>query len=140
MKDSNGKNTISHIGIVQKSCNDSVTVRITSESACSGCHAEGSCSISGKEEKDVVVKGNYNVNEGDTVTVAMEQSTGFTALFFGYIFPLLPVIITLIVFMSLGFSELVSGLLSVASLVPYYLILYFFRNRINDKFNFSIKV
>ena len=140
MKDPKGKNTISHKGIVQKSCNESVTVLITAESACSGCHAEGSCSISGKEEKYVVVKGNYDVNEGDTVTVAMEQSTGFTALFFGYVFPLLPVIMSLIVFMSLGIPELVSGLLAIATLVPYYLILYLFRNKINDKFNFSIKV
>jgi sigma-E factor negative regulatory protein RseC len=140
MKDPKGKNTISHKGIVQKSCNESVTVLITAESACSGCHAEGSCSISGKEEKYIVVKGSYEVNEGDTVTVAMEQSTGFTALFFGYVFPVLPVIISLIVFMSLGFPELVSGLLSIATLIPYYLILYLFRNKINDKFNFSIKV
>lgn len=140
MKDSSEKTVINHTGIVQKSDNESVTVLITAESACKGCHAEGSCNLSGKEEKIVVVKGFYNVKEGDTVTVSMKQSTGFTALFLGYIMPLLIVLTFLILFALIGYSELVAGLLSLSSLLPYYLVLYFMRNRINDKFIFSLKI
>jgi len=133
-------NTINHIGIVQKSDNKSVTVIISAESACSGCHAEGSCSLFGKEEKIIEVKGYYDVKAGDTVNVIMNQSTGFTALFLGYMLPLIILIITLITFLSVRFPELISGLLSIASLLPYYLLLYFFRKRINDKFKFSLIV
>jgi positive regulator of sigma E activity len=140
MTNSSVAKTIDHKGIVQKSDNQSVTVIITSESACSGCHAEGSCSLSGKEEKIIEVKGNFEVKEGDTVTVLMKQSTGFIALFLGYLLPLVLVITTLIVFISLSYSEPVSGLLAIASLLPYYLVLYFFRKKINDRFIFSLKI
>jgi len=140
MKYPSDETNINHQGIVQKSDNESVTVLITSQSACSGCHAEGSCNMSGKEEKIVDIKGFYNVNTGDNVTVIMKQSMGFIALFLGYILPLLVVLIILIVFASLGYSELVSGLLAISSLLPYYLILYFLRNKINDKFVFSLKI
>ena len=140
MKDSSEKRVINHTGIVQKSDNESVTVLITAESACRGCHAEGSCNLSGKEEKIVEVKGSYNVKEGDTVTVSMKQSTGFTALLLGYILPLVVVLAFLILFVLIGYSELVAGLLSLSSLLPYYLVLYFLRNKINDKFIFSLKL
>jgi len=140
MENSHGSKTINHKGVVQKSDNESVTVIITSEPACSGCHAEGNCSLSGKEDKLVVVKGNYNVSEGDTVTVVMKQLTGFTALFLGYLLPLIIVITSLLILVSLRYPELISGLLSIASLLPYYLILYSFRKKINDKFIFSIKI
>lgn len=133
-------NTINHSGIVQKTDNKSVTVIISSESACSGCHAEGSCSLIGKEEKIIEVKGEYNVKVGDVVTVIMKQSSGFTALFLGYILPLAIVIVTLITLLSMSYQELISGLLSIASLLPYYLVLYLFRKKINDKFKFSLIV
>jgi sigma-E factor negative regulatory protein RseC len=140
MEDSSGITVIRHTGIVQKSDNESVTVLITAESACKGCHAEGSCNLSGKEEKIVEVKGFYNVKEGDTVTVSMKQSTGFKALFLGYILPLLIVLTFLILFAYIGYSELAAGLLSLSSLLPYYLVLYFARKKINDKFIFSLKI
>jgi sigma-E factor negative regulatory protein RseC len=140
MKDSSGKAVINHTGIVQKSDNESVTVLITSESACKGCHAEGSCNLSGREEKIVEVKGLYNVKIGDTVTVSMKQSSGFIALFLGYIMPLIIVLIFLILLGRAGYSELVTGLLSLSSLLPYYVVLFFMRDRINDKFVFSLKI
>jgi positive regulator of sigma E activity len=140
MKDSTGVNTIIHKGIVKKSDNESVTVIITPESACSGCHSEGSCTLSGKIEKSVVVKGSYKVKEGDNVTVSMEQSTGFTALFLGYVLPMIIVVTSLIILVSLKSPELISGLVSISSLLPYYLILYMFGKKINDNFIFSIIV
>lgn len=140
MKDSTGINTIIHKGVVKKSDDESVTVIITPESACSGCHAEGSCTLSGKVEKSVIVKGSYNLNKGDNVTVSMKQSTGFTALFLGYVLPLIIVIISLIILVALRYPELIAGLMSISSLLPYYLILYLFRKKINENFIFSIKV
>jgi sigma-E factor negative regulatory protein RseC len=140
MKDSGGINTIIHRGVVKKSDNESVTVVITSESACSGCHAEGSCTLSGKVEKSVIVKGRYMVNQGDSVTVSMKQSTGFTALFLGYLLPLIIVIMSLVLLVAMKYPELIAGLVSISSLLPYYLILYLFRKRIEEKFIFSIKV
>jgi sigma-E factor negative regulatory protein RseC len=130
---------IEHDGIVQESGNGSVTVRISSASACSGCHAEGSCTMSGQEEKIINVTGSYNVSPGDKVTVLLQQSAGFTALFLGYIIPLLLVVTLLIILISVSINELIAGLCSIGILIPYYFILWLFRNRIGKKFTFTIK-
>lgn len=130
---------IEHEGVVQKSDNSSVTVRILSAAACTGCYAEGSCSLSGVKEKMVEVQGSYNVSPGDNVTVLMNRSMGYTALFLGYILPLILLIFILIILISLSLPEAIAGLGSLGILGIYYLILYFLRDRIRNKFVFTIK-
>ena len=139
MKNSVNPDTIDHIGIVQKADDKSVTVCISSASACSGCHAKGACNLSEKEEKIIEVSGNYNVKPGDTVTILMKRSMGYAALFLGYILPLTAVIIVLLLLISINTPELIAGLTSLAILIPYYLILLFFKTRINEKFTFTLK-
>ncbi len=139
MDDNTNKGTVSHEGIVYKKDNNSVIVRITSSSACSGCHAEGYCNITGEKEKLVNVTGNYNVSPGDHVVLLMKQSMGFRALALGYLLPFVIVVAGLVVFLEMHLSELTAGLLSIAILLPYFLILYFLRDRISNKFNFTIK-
>ncbi len=117
---------------MQKSDNKSVTVSILASSACSGCHAEGICSLSGREERIVEIPGIFQVVPGDSVTVLMKQSSGYSAVFLGYVLPL--------ILESLSVTELIVGLGALAILIPYYLTLCFFSDRINKKFTFTIKV
>ena len=131
--------TIEHEGIVQKSDNDSITVSIISSAACSGCHAEGICSLSGKQEKIIEIPGDYQVLPGDSVMVQMKQSSGHSAVFFGYVMPLVLLVAVLILLVSLSVPELLAGLGALAVLIPYYLMLYVFRNRISKKFIFTLK-
>jgi sigma-E factor negative regulatory protein RseC len=140
MKNSVNSGTINHEGIVKKADDESVIVIISASSACSGCHAEGSCNLSGKEEKIIKVSGTYDVKPGDKVTILMKQSMGYSALFLGYLLPLITVISILIILVSLKVPELVAGLTSLAMLIPYYVILFMFRKRINEKFTFTLKV
>jgi sigma-E factor negative regulatory protein RseC len=139
MMNSVNSGTINHEGIVQKADDKSVIVSISAASACSGCHAESSCTLSGKEEKIIEVSGNYNVKPGDTVTILMKQSMGYTALFLGYLLPLITVVVCLTILISLNVQELTAGVTSLALLIPYYIILWFFRKRINEKFTFTLK-
>lgn len=140
MTNSDTAGIINHEGIVQRNEGNVVTISILSASACSGCHAEGSCSMSGKEEKIIEVFGNYGVKPGDNVTILMKQSMGFAAIFLGYVLPFIMLITVLITTISLKFPELAAGLIAIAFLIPYYIVLYFFRKRINAKFNFTLKV
>jgi positive regulator of sigma E activity len=130
--------TSCHKGIVQKSENKSVLVVITAQSACSGCHAEGICTLSGSEEKVIEVTGKYNVKPGDEVTVHMKQKSGYTAVLLAYLIPLATIITSLIILIFLKMSELTAGLLSIAMLIPYFFILFLFRKRINEKFIFTL--
>jgi positive regulator of sigma E activity len=139
MTNSGSQGIINHEGIVQSNENNKVSIAISSVSACSGCHAEGSCSMSGKEEKIIEVRGKYNVNPGDTVTILMKQSMGYAALFLGYLLPVIAVVAVLITLISLKIPELTSGIASLAILIPYYSILFFFRKNINEKFTFTLK-
>jgi sigma-E factor negative regulatory protein RseC len=139
MKESGSQGIINHEGIVQKNSGNSVIVSISSVSACSGCHAEGSCNLSGREEKIIEVTGSYDVKPGDNVTILMRQSLGHSAVFLGYFLPFILVITTLIIVHSTKASELVTGLTSIAILIPYYTVLYLFRKRIGRKFTFTLK-
>ena len=94
----------------------------------------------GTEEKQVEVNGNYDVKPGDAVTILMKQSMGYSALFLGYILPFLLILTMLITLVSFKVPELITGLISLAVLLPYYSVLYIFRKRVNEKFTFTLKV
>jgi sigma-E factor negative regulatory protein RseC len=129
---------ITHEGIVQETDGNSVTVLLSPLTACKGCYAEKSCNIAGNDFKLINVHGAYNVKTGEKVIVSMKRSMGYSALFLGYLSPLLLVVMVLIVLISFSVNELISGLLSIAILIPYYIILFVFRKLINKKFSFTI--
>jgi positive regulator of sigma E activity len=136
-KSGNSK-TICHKGTVIKNESRSVLVSITSDSACSGCHAEGACSLSGTSQKVIELTGSHNVSPGDEVTVNMQESAGFSAVVLAYLLPLVVVILSLIVISLAGASELTAGLLSFAMLIPYFSVLFLLRKRISEKFSFTL--
>lgn len=132
-------NTIEHSGVVQSVEEKSVNVRIVSHPSCAGCAATNICDVSGMSEKVITTLRNVDVKPGERVTVIMSQSQGYRALFLGYLFPFLIVLVLLIVLISAGLGELYSGLISLGSLVPYYLVVWLRRENIGKSFSFSIK-
>jgi sigma-E factor negative regulatory protein RseC len=132
--------TFCHKGTVQKTENNSVLVVITTHSACYGCHAEGACTLTGREEKVIEVTGSYDVKPGDEVTIVMKQTSGYAAVVLAYLIPLAIILFSLIILLMLKVSELTAGLLSITILIPYFTILYLIRNRINERFIFTLNV
>jgi sigma-E factor negative regulatory protein RseC len=133
--------TIIHPGIVESVNFDKVLVRILSQSACSSCHAKGACSVSEVEEKIIEVEdvktGNWK--PGQQVMVKMEQSLGLKAVFLGYLLPLIVLIVSVVIFLFIMNNEGLAALLSIFMLLPYYLVLYLFRDRLRKKFRFRIE-
>lgn len=131
--------TIKHRGIITAIHSNSVEVNIVSESACSSCHAKGSCSASDVQEKNIQVQcktGQYSV--GENVNVNMSKTQGFMAAFWAYIVPLLILISTLL--LSLGtLNEAKAGLISLTSMATYFLILYLGRGTFFKSFTFKIE-
>ena len=131
--------TIEHTGIVQFIGERFIDVRIVSHPACAGCAATNICDVSEKKEKIIQAKRIPGIDIGEEVDVLMSREQGFRALFLGYILPFIIVLVLLITFSALGFSELIAGLLALGSLLPYYLSIYLSREKISKKFSFSIK-
>jgi len=133
--------SIIHPGIIESINEDKVFVRILSQSACSSCHAKGACTIADVEEKiietDIDPAGNRK--PGDEVIVRMEESLGHKAVLMGYVIPLVVLVGSVILFLSIFKHEGLAALLSLVMLVPYYFTLYLFRNKLRKEFRFRIE-
>lgn len=131
---------IDHDGIIEHIEKDVAHIKINSESACSACHAKGVCGAADQEEKflDIPVKdGNYNT--GEVVKVQVARRLGFKAVALGYFYPFLLLMTVLISLSLAGVGEMKAGLFALLSLLPYYLVLYLSRKRIESTFTFSIQ-
>jgi sigma-E factor negative regulatory protein RseC len=131
---------ICHDGIVASSDgNGVVEVIISAGAACSGCNARSACGMGSDKQKKVVVNTDKHYNPGDRVTVTMEQSQGTRAVLIGYVIPLITLVASFIIFTVAGIGELLTCLLSFASLAGCYYIIWLLRGRIEKKFTFNIK-
>jgi sigma-E factor negative regulatory protein RseC len=131
---------IEHKGIIDHIDGDLAHVKIDSVSACASCHAKGVCGAADQEEKylDVPLHG-ASYRPGDSVFVQVARHLGFRAVLMGYVYPFLILMAVLIGMLAAGVAELRAGGMALLSIVPYYLLLYLFRNRISKTFTFSIK-
>lgn len=135
-------NTISHEGIIEFLKGTSVYVRIVQSSACAGCKIASHCATSESKIKQVEVTvadpSRYNV--GDKVTVHASESAGFTAVLYGFIIPFIVMTGTIFgTYWWLGSEqEHIAALIGLATLVPYYAILYLCKGYFKRKITFYI--
>ncbi len=129
---------IDHVGTITDIKDEKIRVSILNVSACTGCHAKSACSMSDMKEKEIDIidySGSFKLNE--EVKVVYQESLGWLALFLAYIIPFVLVVITLAIATAFT-NELISGLLALGILLPYYSILYFFKDRLKKTFSFTI--
>lgn len=136
----NTANQITHDGIIKHITEDKIIVSIVSMASCASCSVKGACSASDVEEKILEVKKlpGREYNRGDFVTIVTNTSVGAWAVMFGYVFPLIVVVIALITLTSIMDDEGIAGLLSIAILIPYYYGLYLSRKWMTDSFEFRL--
>ena len=95
--------------------------------------------MSGNREKRLEIpftSGDYR--PGDQVTVVGKNSMGLKAVFFAFILPLLLILVTLSVVSSMKVDERQAAFISLSALIVYYLVIYFFRNKMKQTFTFII--
>ena len=132
---------IKHSGEVVRIEATTVYVKLTVSSACSGCHAKAVSGVDESAEKIVevedVVASQYEV--GDRVEVALQSGTmGTKAVVLTYIVPFFVLAVLLFGSVTLGVSEGLSAVVSLAGVVGYYLVIYALRDRIKKKIKFII--
>jgi sigma-E factor negative regulatory protein RseC len=130
-----------HDGIVVGIRDHHVQVKIVSQSACARCHARGVCSAADMGEKiiDAVSISVQSLQKGDAVTVFMEEKMGRQAVFYGFFLPFIVMIAVLFGSYALGSGDIKAALLGIGSLLPYYLLLYIFRDKIEKDFRFTVE-
>jgi sigma-E factor negative regulatory protein RseC len=127
-------------GVVEEIMDHRIRVRLRRDSACGQCSAHALCNLSDVSERIIEsTDDTMNLKAGDVVGVAISRNMGNKAVLLGYFIPFLLLLVVLVTLNSMGFKELVSGLVSIAVLIPYYLLIYLLRDRLNNSFHFSVR-
>lgn len=121
------------VGYVTRVEPGSLHIAVERGEACESCRLKGSCLIDQtRMERMCVSMDSTGYRSGDRVEVRVSTRRGLRAVLFAYFVPFILILTSLIVFLSLGHSELVSGLFSLLLLVPYYIILHIFQGRTSN--------
>ncbi len=131
-------NLIKHVGYVSKISDNYVEISLEGNLNCSACNAKAACGVSDTDKKIVEIYNNtQKVSIDERVTVVMQNSLGLKAVFFGYVFPFI-LLFSVLIIASLFVKEWLAGLLALAVLVPYYLLLYYNQSSLRKLFTVSI--
>ncbi|MEA4937430.1 MAG: SoxR reducing system RseC family protein [Paludibacter sp.] len=131
---------IEHSGFVYQINGKHIKVQILQESACSGCHAKGSCTAADMADKFIDVESDdAGLKVGQAVTVYGQSSLGLLAVLLAFVIPFLLVLITLFFLNNKIENEAISGTIALGTLLPYFIILSFFNKKLKSKLKFHIK-
>ena len=135
------RENIEHPGIIHRIEDGRIWVKIQPQSACGSCHSKSYCGMAEVAEKIVQAKvmGNRTLKVGQEVIISLKKSSGYRALFLGYLLPFIVVLSSLVITLSLTGNEALAAILSVLLVIPYYYLLYQKRETIKSSFRFFIK-
>ncbi len=134
------ENRISHEGIITEIDSNNVRVKILSKSACASCNIKGACNMSEMKEKIIVIPRpeNKDLYIGQEVTVSMGLGQANKAVIFAYVIPTIILFSMIFILNYFKVEEGINALISIGSLIPYYLILFLFKDKIKRKFEYEI--
>ena len=132
---------IKHDGIVIAVNGDgTVLVRIVQTSACAACKAKAMCASAESKEKEIVAIGDGLLAVGDEAEVIVQQKMGWKAILLAYMLPFI-VMITVVAIGNgqLGIREEVIGTAALCAMGVYYIVLGFFKDKIQKDFSFTAR-
>ncbi len=133
-------NDVRHQGVIAFVEDDHVQVRIVQMAACAACKVASACHASEMKEKLIdVYHCRKRLSVGDEVTVVASTATAGRALMLGFGLPLLLMLVVLIAMQLLKAAEGATAIAMLASLIPYYLIIWMMRSRLARQLTFWIE-
>lgn len=134
-------NKIKHAGVVDGVEGECVRVRILQSSACSACKVAAHCNASETKEKilDVMDADASHYQKGDQVMVVADTAVGFRASLYGYLLPLILMVVTLVGVLAATHSEGLAAVSALGILIPYYVLLFFMRNKLRNRLSFTLE-
>ena len=132
---------IRHSGVVESIEDGCVHIRITQTSACAACKVAGYCNAAESKEKiiDVYCDDVAAYSIGQAVVVSTTGQVAARALLWGFGFPFLLLVVVLFLTWLLTAHEGWAALCALASLIPYYMVLWLMRDKMSQQLAFSIE-
>ena len=117
-----------------------VRVDIEVMEACGSCSSRKACAMGQGTTREIMVytddAQNYSV--GEVVNVSARQSMGVMAVLLCYVVPLVVLVATLAVAISLGLSEGIAAVIALCTTALYYAVLALLHKHISRKVVFTI--
>lgn len=134
-------NRISHSGIVESIQDGCVKVRIVQTAACAACKVASHCNAAESKVKmvDVFCCDTAKYKTGQEVVVWALKEVANKALLLGFGIPFLLLLGVLVAMLYLTDNEGLAALAALGSLVPYYFLLWFWRDNIRQQISFHIE-
>ena len=138
---------IKHDGLVIAVNGDgTVRVRIVQTSACAACKAKAMCASAESKEKEILAlfvgeeAKRQDIKLGDEVVVMVQQKMGWKAILLAYMLPFI-VMMTVVAIGNglLGIREEVIGTAALCAMGVYYIVLGFFKDKIQKDFSFTAR-
>lgn len=128
---------ITHDGIVERVDGTVARVRIVQQSACSGCHARSMCQASEMMVKEIEAEMTEPLQVGERVEVCVEQYLGWKAVLYAFVLPMVMMMVLLFVGQKWWPEPAwLGGVVAIAALVPYYVVLHQFEGRFARQYRF----
>jgi sigma-E factor negative regulatory protein RseC len=130
---------IKHDGIViAVNANGTVRVKIVQTSACAACKAKAMCASAESKEKEIEAIGDGLLTVGDTAEVLVQQKLGWKAVLLAYILPFVVMLGVVVIGNGLQvIGEEIVGTIALCAMGVYYIVLGFFKDKIQKEFSFT---
>ena len=77
--------------------------------------------------------------KGDQVMVVTDTAVGFRASLYGYLLPLILMVVTLVGVLAATHSEGLAAVSALGILIPYYVLLFLMRNKLRNRLSFTLE-
>ena len=121
--------------------NNILRVVFDTQSACGGCSARAKCGMSEASRREIEIPriGNENLKVGDNVTISISSQIGMLSVVIAYIVPLIIFIALLAILLEvIGMVQWLGTIISLGAVVIYFIGIYIFRNKLDNKIKFTI--
>lgn len=129
---------IKHDGVVLTVSDNTAHVQIVQASACAACQAKQMCMSAESQTKEMDVIPLEPLQPGDEVEVLVRQRSGWKAVLLAYILPFV-VLISAVFLFSRWLDEAVAGTIALCTIGLYYIVLSFFKGRLQKEFSFTAR-
>ena len=132
---------ISHSGVIESIEEGCVHVRIVQTSACAACKVAGYCNAAESKEKiiDVFCDSVAAYQVGQQVVVSASGQVAVKALLWAFGVPFVLLMAVLLLVLLLTGNEGWAALSALATLVPYYVLLWLLRDKMREQLAFRIE-